>query len=126
MKIIMNFLVAALTAIIVLAAGQGWAQTPAVYNDCSGSVTVGGTSQQVLAANVNRHYLFIENPSTAVSGVAAESLFANNDSAATLTGTSDELTNLGTKSYSFPGFVPTGTVNVNATTTGHKFVCKWN
>lgn len=124
MKIKKYFWTSLFIAIVTIIAGPGWAQTPAPYNDCSGSVTVGGTSQQVLGTNYNRRYLFIQNPSATVSGVASESLFTNNDAAATVTGTSDELTNLASKTYT--GYVPTGPVNVVAATTGHKFVCKWN
>ena len=100
---------------------------PQPLNDCSGSITTGGTSQQVLAANTNRQYLFIENPSATVSGVSAESLFVNAGAAAAADGKSIEMANLGTpQTWNRPGMVPTAAINIIAATTGHKFVCKWN
>lgn len=126
-----KYLLGLAAVMLTLAPGGSQAQTPAPYNDCSGTIIADGVAQTVLSDNVNRRYLFIENPTATVSGVAAESLFTNNDVAASAAGASDELVNNGvagisSKVYSFPGYVPTGPVSMEAATLGHKFVCKWN
>lgn len=92
--------------------------------DGSGTVTTGGTSQVVFAANVNRVFLRCQNPSATLSGVAAESLFINYDAPASTTAVnSEELLNNGSVNFS-GDFVPKGQINITAATTGHKFVCK--
>lgn len=126
MKNLIAFLAA---AILALAADDAAAQTtPRPLNDCSVTIATGGTAVVALTQNLNRNYLFIENPSATVSGVTAESAFANADATAASDGKSMELGNLG--SITFPGtpggFVPTGPISLNAPTTGHKIVCKWN
>ena len=88
------------------------------FTDDSGTITVGGTSQQVMAANASRKGLMIQNPST-----ATESLFVNFGAAATTTGNSVELLPGGTF-WEDAGMVSTETVNVVAATGGHAFMAK--
>lgn len=86
--------------------------------DGSGTLTTGGASQQALPANPGRYYLMCQNPVT-----ASEPLFVSFGSAASASGGSYELAAGG--SITFDGnFIPAGTVNVNAATTGHRFICK--
>ena len=123
----MKHLIAAMLLTVGLASpALAQSNTPQPMQDCSVTLTTGGTSQTILAANPNRHYLFIENPSATVSGVSAESLFLNSDAAAASDGKSIELANVTSKEFTFPGYVPTGDVRVNAATTAHKIICKWN
>lgn len=90
----------------------------------SGSIALGGTSQQLMAANSARTYLLIQNPATtAGQGVTAETLFIRfGATGATVnTGTSIELVAGG--SYEMAGsFVSTQAVQVIAATTAHKFI----
>lgn len=86
--------------------------------DGSGTLTAGGTSQQVFAANAARIYLNCQNPVA-----ASETLFINVGATASTTGGSFELGPGGTFSPP-PGVTFTGTVSVNAATTGHRFICK--
>lgn len=90
--------------------------------DGSGQIAVAATSQQVFGP-ANRKYLFCQNPSTTLSGVAAESIFINLGVAATTTGTSYEIINGGTLQFSASA-IPSTSVNVIAATVAHKFVCK--
>jgi hypothetical protein len=86
--------------------------------DASGTVTTGGTSQQVLPANTGRYYLMCQNPVS-----ASEVLFVNFGSAASTTAGSYELAAGASLTFD-SNFIPAGAVNVNAVTTGHRFVCK--
>lgn len=113
-------------AAFAMAAPAAAQVTPAPMNDCSSLIATGGTAVTALSTNLNRQYLFIENPSATVSGVTAESLFLNADAAAANDGKSQELGNVGSVTFSKPGYVPTGPISLDAATTNHKFVCKWN
>lgn len=86
--------------------------------DASGTVTTGGTSQQVLPVHPDRSYLFCQNPVG-----AAGTLFVNIGAAASTTGGSYELAPGGTMTFVVP-FVPTNAVNVTSATTGARFICK--
>jgi hypothetical protein len=91
----------------------------------SGAMTAGGTSQTMMAANSSRKYLLIQNPATLTGQniAAAESLFIR-------FGASAAGVNNGTSFEILPGgafesagaFVSTEAVQVNATTTAHKWV----
>lgn len=87
----------------------------------SGNMTVGGTSQQLMAANAGRKYLFIENPSTEV-----ESLFLNFGAAASLNAgvspDSIELMPGGMWPNATSNTINTQQVQVNAATAGHKYI----
>lgn len=89
--------------------------------DFSGTITVGGTSQQVLPARAAGKGLEIENPTT-----ATEDFFFNFGAAASLTAAgSYSLVPGGSASYSAEeGFLPTDALHVIAATTGHVFVVK--
>jgi len=87
------------------------------YTDRSGTVTTGGSSQQIMAVNANRKSIIIENPIA-----ATETLFFNFTSAASTTSASIGLAPGGI--YSPTNFISTEAINVTATTTGHAFVAK--
>ena len=91
-----------------------------------GTITAGGTSQTLAAANANRRRLLIENPCSATTqGIgAAEPLFINFTSAASVSnGQSIELAPCG--SYdSASGPAPTELISVNATTTSHQYMAR--
>lgn len=113
----------ALALVALLAAAPAVAQqaTTGVRGsviDGSGTLTTGGTSQQVFPANAGRYYVMCQNPIT-----ATETLFVNFGSAASTSGGSYELAAGGSITFD-SNFIPAGTVNVNAATTGHRFVCK--
>lgn len=82
-----------------------------------GAIATGGTVQQLFAANTERQYLLIQNPSN-----AGEILFVDfTSNASTTQGTCLELAP--GAAISFEGsFCPTDKVTVNAATTGHKYV----
>lgn len=127
-----NLLIAALVCLVLSSNPAGAQVTPKPMNECTiTTVATGGTAVTAIAANLNRQFLLIQNPSATASGVAAESLFVNADAAAATDGHSIELANAstanaGTVIFSTPGYAPTGAISVIAATTGHKFVCKWN
>lgn len=91
----------------------------------SGSVTLGGTSQQMMAANTSRKYLLIQNPSTTAGQniATAETLFVRfGSTAATVnTGTSFEIVS-GASLVMEGSFVSTQAVQVIAATTAHKWL----
>lgn len=92
-----------------------------MIRDASGTITAGTTSQVALAANPSsRSTLLVYNND------AAESLFVNFGAVASLTlQGSIEIVAKGILRFDFPGAVPDESVNLNATTTGHKFTVKW-
>lgn len=95
------------------------------FTNKSGTIAVGGTSQQITPVNLNRKKIIIENPATAAGqGIAAaESLFINFTAAAGVNnGTSIELLPGG--SYDSGTTITTEAINVNAATTGHVFIAK--
>lgn len=107
--------------------GMFYYQAPnqGIYTDRSSSVTLGGTSQQLMAANTSRKRVLIQNPcSTTTQGIGAtENLFIRFEglAASTSAGNSIELVACG--SYdSGAGPITTGQITVNAATTGHKFI----
>jgi len=104
----------ALAALALLAAPVAVAQL-----DGSGTITTGGTSQQVFDVRPGRAYLFCQNPIA-----ATETLFVNAPTVAGTTNGSYELAPGGAITFAGGGFVPTGQVFVTAATTGHRFVCK--
>lgn len=80
----------------------------------SGTIAAGTTSQVAAAANNDRRFLYIQNAST-----ASEPLYIEFGAVATINTTSIELA-VGA-SVLFDSCVPVGSVNVNATTTGHRY-----
>lgn len=88
-------------------------------SDRSGSITAGGTSQQVAAANEGRFYLLIQNISSGDLwvnlGVAA---VQDSPSLKLLAGSSVEFSSSGT------GYVPEDAIHIIGATTGQKFVAK--
>jgi hypothetical protein len=97
--------------------------TPVVVGtltDRSGTVTTGGTSQQLAAANPGRKYLLIENPTT-----ATEALYVNFTAAASTAGSSSiSISPGGSLTMSAATYVSQEAVTVTATTTGHGFTAK--
>jgi hypothetical protein len=93
--------------------------TQGVYTNRGGTITLGGTSQQIMAVNAARKRMIIQNPSSEI-----ESLFMNFTAAANAgNNTSFELMPGGYFDSAF-GPVSTEAINVVAATTGHKFVAK--
>lgn len=93
--------------------------TPAAgaLTDGSGTLTAGGTSQQVFAANTSRKYLLVQNNS-------AEAMWVNFGVAAVTTQPSIQLgPNGGSIEYE-DNFVPSGTVNIIGATTSDVFTAK--
>jgi hypothetical protein len=93
---------------------QGAKGTTTTY---STAIATGGTSQQAFAANAARNYLMCLNPSN-----ATESLYVQFGSSATVSTASIELA-IGASITYDSNFIPSGTVNVNAATTGHALTC---
>jgi hypothetical protein len=93
-------------------------QCGGVVVDRSGTVTTGGTPQQLMAANSNRMYLLIENPTTATEPLYI-SLTGNAETGSVR---SLSIAPGGTYERAAPAYVPTNAVSVTATTTGHAFV----
>lgn len=85
--------------------------------DASGTITTGGTSQQVLAANPSRRYLLVQNLSTT-------DLWLRFAVAAVTDQPSIRLVAGATFEWNAPGFVPEDSFNVIGGTTGQKFVVK--
>ncbi len=96
--------------------------------DRSGTITLGGTSQTLAAANATRRYLLISNPPDAASqGIAtAEKLCVNFTSAASLTAAGSVCLNPGVTMVvsAVGGFVSTELVTVIGATTGHVYTAK--
>jgi len=97
----------------------------AAYTDYSGTIAAANVSQQVAPANGVRKRFVIQNPSTAaLQGIAAaESLFVNFTSAASLAGGSEEIQPGGSFDTG-TGPVTTEIINIVAATAGHKFTAK--
>ena len=102
------------------------AQLPSLVTmtERSSTVTAGGTSQQLAAANASRRYLFIQNPNTtAGQGVTAENLYIRFGAVAAGidNGTAIEL--LPGASLTYESLAsPTQAIQVIAATTAHKFI----
>jgi hypothetical protein len=95
------------------------------FTERSGFIAAGGTSQQLAAANSSRKKIVIQNPLTAAGQniAASESLYIRfGASAAGIDdGTSIEIPSGG--SYiSEPDFESTQAIQVNATTTNHRWI----
>ncbi len=108
----------ALASAAPVAAQQATTGVRGNLSDGSGTLTTGGASQQVFPANPGRYYLMCQNPIT-----ATETLFVNFDATASTSGGSYELAAGGSITFD-SNFIPAGAVNVNAATTGHRFICK--
>lgn len=94
------------------------------YTSKNGSMTAGGTAQQLMASNTSRKRFYVNNPcSAAGQGIgAAESLYISFTGTAGIDdGSSFELAPCASFD-SGPGPVTSQAVSVNATTIGHKFV----
>lgn len=81
--------------------------------DRSGTMTAGGTAQQVMAANASRVYLFVQN-------ISAEDMYVRWTGTATAAQGSILLKPNGSVSYD-SNFVPTGAVSIISATTGSKY-----
>ncbi len=91
-----------------------------VYVDRSGAVALGGTSQNLCAANGNRKRLFVQNPPS-----ATESLFINFTAAASSAGGTSSIELVAGASFdSGQGPISTELVTITAATTAHAFTAK--
>lgn len=84
--------------------------------DGSGSITTGGTSQTVFAANSSRTWFLIQNISSAV-------MYINFGAAAVADSNSIKL-NTGAFYENPSHFCPSGTITIIGATTGQKFIAK--
>jgi hypothetical protein len=91
--------------------------TGVTITDRSSTVTVGGTAQTAIAANIYRRFLFIQNPTTEI-----ENLFV--DFGATAVGDGTDLTLVPGAAVLFDVAVPIELISVIAATSGHKFIMK--
>lgn len=101
--------------------------TKGQWTDASVALTLGGTSEQVLAADGNRIALLIKNPGTAPGqGIAApEPAYINFGAAATIAGVGMlELLPGETISAANMGLTSTQAIHYIATTTGHRLLVK--
>ena len=106
--------------------GQTSSSEGVVTTDRSSTMAVGGTSQQLAVANNSRRRLIVMNPSDAAGqGIGvAESVYINFGAAAGINnGTSIEI-NPGGWWDSGIGPAPADQVNINASTTGHRYIAK--
>lgn len=88
----------------------------AALTNRSSSITTGGTSQELAAANTTRRYLLIQN-------ISSENLWVNFGTTAVADQPSIRLSSGG--DLVFEGtFVPTQAVNIVGATTGSKYVAK--
>lgn len=90
------------------------------YTDNSSTVTAGGTSQQITAANANRHVLLFYN----LSAQGGDILYLNFGAAASSTNSIPIYPGGGWQSD--PQTCPSGTINVLGATTGDKYMEKEN
>lgn len=98
---------------VVPATDAAWGGS-GTLTDRSGTITLGGTSQQAAAANASRRYLLIQNVSTG-------DLWVNFGTAAVVGQPSILIKANG--AYE-PVFIPTGTVNIIGATTAQAFAMK--
>jgi len=87
------------------------------FEDRSGTVAVGGTSQQLAAANANRRGLIVQNPTSQLG-----SIWINFGAAAAADLTSIEIAPGG--QWQSGSYVTTQAVNIVAADTGHVFIAK--
>lgn len=100
-------------------------QKRGALSNASGIVAAGGTAQTALAADTDRFYLFIQNPTTKTGGTTeTESLWFDIGSTAVLFQPSIELAPGQSICYE-TAYIPTGEISVKAATTGHQFVIKY-
>lgn len=96
----------------------------AAYVSKNAVLAVGGTSQQLMAANAARTGFMIQNPLTAAAQNigAAEAIYVTLDGTAAVVngGTSYEIQPGG--AFFCPATIPVGQINWNATTVGHKII----
>lgn len=95
--------------------------------DRGGTLTAGGTAQQLAASNGSRKLIVISNPCSATSqgGIAAaEDIYISVTGNATVAGGGNyaDLFTCGSTSVTISGFVFTGAITINATTTGHRWL----
>lgn len=84
--------------------------------DRGGSITTGGTAQQVAAANEGRNYLFIQNTSTGDLWVGFNQTASVGNGCIRLTA--------GANYETPPNFTPIDLVHIFGATTGQTFTCK--
>lgn len=94
--------------------GEAIENTPA---DGSGTITTGGTSQVIFAANPNRRYLEIQN-------VSDETMYINFGSAASASSASYMIAANGGAYINASNYCPTTTITIISATTGKRFVAK--
>lgn len=90
--------------------------TRGAVTDRSGTITSGGTSQQIAAANSSRSYFEYQN-------ISDETQYINFGAAATTDSNSFKII-AGASWSNIATFCPTGTINVIGATTGKKFIAK--
>lgn len=82
------------------------------------TLAVGGTAQDIMAANATRNYIFLQNPLAATESlwfdVGADAVVAGDNSIELVPG----------QSWEMVGFVPTQRISVVAATTNHKIKAK--
>jgi hypothetical protein len=110
----------------VLSGAPSGAATP---TDRSGTLTTGGTSQTLAAANSSRKCLFVQNPATAAGeGIAtAEDLYINNNAVAAVVGNGANYADLSpgaSATLCFSGIVDQTQITVNAATISHRWYGK--
>ena len=98
--------------------GAGSAVIRTTYTDRSGTITTGGTSQQLAAANATRNYLLVQNQAT------TGNIWVNFTAAATTAQPSIKIP--AGASYSWPdgNVISTEVVNVTGDNTGMAFCAK--
>jgi hypothetical protein len=87
--------------------------------DRSGTITTGGTAQQLAAANAGRVYLLVQN-------IGSANLWVNWTGTATQAGGSVSITPGGSAEWSAggTGFVPRGAISIIGPTTAQAFTAK--
>lgn len=98
--------------------------TPLVVapTDCGGTITAGGTAQNAAAVDTSRKTMLIENPVS-----ATEDLYVAVSGSATVGGAGNyaDLAAGGSTNVMFGGTVIQTAVSVNATSTGHRWLCTY-
>lgn len=102
--------------------GGGVQPTPVAVTvtNCGGTLTTGGTAQNAAASNASRKGGWIQNPVS-----ATEDLYVSFTTSATVNGAGNQADLAAGQSVGFSqsGTVVTAAVSVNATTTGHRYIC---
>ena len=98
--------------------GGGGGATRGTFSDGSGTITVGGTSQQIFATNLTRNYLLIQN-------ISSGNLYVNFTNAAKVdTPGSLTINPHGSLEMIAAGFISDEAVNIIGATTGQAFTAK--